>query len=419
MKRRLLSLLLALGFAVCLLGGCGGSGASASSMRLAKVLGEVSLWDQEEKSVAAAEDTALYDGWRIGTEVQSFAWVTLDETKLTKLDEASRAAVHKDGKQLEIEIEYGSLFFNVTEPLAGDESLTIRCSDMTVGIRGTCSWVCVPDPEHMVVYLLEGTVQCTAREASEQLDHGELAILSLTDGAGQIEILPLTRDKVPVFVEDELPGEGRQLIEALPEPVPYAEEHGLQFSPAGDFSIPAVMHNRQDRSQFLPFESQHHIERLDLTDNGDGTETLTLSHSFTTMVSGSLNGPMYDDFRCATMDPWDMYTGLILENTTDRDLIHEVDWNGTRFTIAARIDVSYQTDDQVLSADLTHIEEYGHYEIVHYITYPKGYDGLAFFAPPVYDPAQDIIQGGSLLDNWVDGTVLIRASDLIAAYGAG
>ena len=45
------------------------------------------------------------------------------------------------------------------EPLAEDETFDIRYSTMVVGIRGTCGWVEVRDEEHMLVYILEGTVE--------------------------------------------------------------------------------------------------------------------------------------------------------------------------------------------------------------------------------------------------------------------
>ena len=61
--------------------------------------------------------------------------------KLAKLDQDSEIAITKEGKEMEIEVKSGSLFFNATEPLADDKSMNIRTSTMIVGIRGTCGWV--------------------------------------------------------------------------------------------------------------------------------------------------------------------------------------------------------------------------------------------------------------------------------------
>ena len=57
--------------------------------------------------------------------------------KLTKLDQNSEIAIQKEGKALEIEVKSGSLFFNITEPLADDETMNIRASTMLVGILNT------------------------------------------------------------------------------------------------------------------------------------------------------------------------------------------------------------------------------------------------------------------------------------------
>ena len=145
----LLSLSLALGCAGCGSTDSGGTGgtdstgmsASAATMFLRKMEGSVTVSDAEGQSIEPAENLGLYSGYGMGTEAESFAWIDLDKVKLAKLDEYSEAAISKDGKNLSIEIQSGSLFFNVTEPLADDETMEIRTSSMMVGIRGTCGWV--------------------------------------------------------------------------------------------------------------------------------------------------------------------------------------------------------------------------------------------------------------------------------------
>lgn len=194
-----LSLSLALGCA-----GCGGTGstdstgmsASAATMFLRKMEGAVTVSDAEGKSIEPAENLGLYSGYGMGTEAESFAWIDLDKVKLAKLDEYSEAAISKDGKNLSIEIQSGSLFFNVTEPLADDETMEIRTSSMMVGIRGTCGWV-----TENTAALLEGTVTVTAEGQSATVSAGEMAIL--TD-EGTLEVKPFTTSSVPAFVAVEL-----------------------------------------------------------------------------------------------------------------------------------------------------------------------------------------------------------------------
>lgn len=84
------------------------------------------------------ENLGLYSGYGINTHLVSYAWINLDDVKLTKLDQNSGIIIQKEGKALNIEIKSGSLFFNVTEPLGDDETMDIRTSTILVGIRGTC-----------------------------------------------------------------------------------------------------------------------------------------------------------------------------------------------------------------------------------------------------------------------------------------
>ena len=129
---------------------------------------------------------------------ESYAWIDLDEVKLTKMDADSRVEVVKDGKDLEILVKSGSIFFNVTEPLAEDETMTIRTADLLVGIRGTCGWV---DAEKKQAALLEGKIRCEADGERANISAGEKVSLGED---GQLTVTPLTARDVPEFVREEL-----------------------------------------------------------------------------------------------------------------------------------------------------------------------------------------------------------------------
>lgn len=193
-RKRTLALLLA----VCmLLSACGG-GLKAAAMRLRKTAGEVWVSDEKQKDVPLAEDLGLYSGYRVDTWEESYAWIDLDEVKLTKMDADSRVEVVKDGKDLEILVKSGSIFFNVTEPLAEDETMTIRTADLLVGIRGTCGWV---DAEKKQAALLEGKIRCEADGERANISAGEKVSLGED---GQLTVTPLTARDVPEFVREEL-----------------------------------------------------------------------------------------------------------------------------------------------------------------------------------------------------------------------
>ncbi len=190
------------------LAGCGGAQNEASSVRLARHEGELAVRDGQQKELAPAADMALYSGYRLATGPAGYGWLALDESRLAKLDEESELAIEKEGKALTLELEAGALFFNIEKPLAQDESLTIRSSEMTVGIRGTCGWVGA-GLNVLYLYLLKGEVEVSLPAADgsvlrETVTAGQYAVLREDDGS--IEISGFYEDEIPAFVLEEVEG---------------------------------------------------------------------------------------------------------------------------------------------------------------------------------------------------------------------
>lgn len=176
---------------------CTACGARASTMSLVKTAGQVEVYDGNGKNLQAAEQLMLYSGYQMDTRTESYAWINLDNIKLTKMDEESEVEIRKDGKKLEIIVNSGNLFFNITEPLGEDESLNIRTSTMLVGIRGTCGWV--ESGEDSAVYVLEGTVECAdERGNTEKISRGQKAIV-----AEEITVEQMEMSDIPDFVLEE------------------------------------------------------------------------------------------------------------------------------------------------------------------------------------------------------------------------
>ena len=134
--------------------------AAAAVMKLSSTEGTVSVSNKNGKNVSVIQGMKLYNGYNIGTEAASYAYISLDSTKAVKLDAVSTAEIRQKGKQLEVLLNSGNLFFNVTEPLKEDETLNIRTSTMVTGIRGTCGWVKKINENVSVLYLLEGVMRC-------------------------------------------------------------------------------------------------------------------------------------------------------------------------------------------------------------------------------------------------------------------
>ena len=160
----------------------------------------------------------LTNGTHIGTGEASYSWFDLDETKAIKEDAVSEVELRESGKKLEVMLNSGNLFFNVTRPLSSDETLNIRSSSMVMGIRGTCGWVKIIDGRTTRVYMLEGRAEVcvtnpiTGQTKTTVLYAGETADFIVYDPANPVDqcdiiITRFTREDVEGFVLKELVGD--------------------------------------------------------------------------------------------------------------------------------------------------------------------------------------------------------------------
>ena len=78
--------------------------------------------------------------------------------------------IKRDGKKLELVVNSGGLFFNVTKPLEDDESMDIRTSTTICGIRGTCGWV-EAHGDTTYVGLFDGKVECTVTADGKEAEY--------------------------------------------------------------------------------------------------------------------------------------------------------------------------------------------------------------------------------------------------------
>ena len=234
---RIAGMAVALGLMV--LGAACGNQAAATTMKLAGTEGETFVRD-EEKELEPVADMNLYSGYLLGTEQEGYLWIDLDSVKLAKMDENSRIGIRKSGKELEIELDAGSLFFQVTEPLEEDETMYIRNSNMVVGIRGTCGWVEAPDEEHLRVYILEGVVECSITDpdtkeviASQEVAAGQWAQAVWKDGKGEIALEQFTEEGIPDFVRTELEKDSK-LQEKISEVLAPVQQDDADGEGSGD-----------------------------------------------------------------------------------------------------------------------------------------------------------------------------------------
>ena len=130
----------------------------AATMRLSSYEGSITLTDENGKSLEVKEDRRLTNGNLLKTKKESRAWILLDEDRMVTLMERSAVSFIQDGRELQLSLEEGRLFFNIERSLEDDEDLNIATSTMIIGIRGTSGYVDSDENGNSVLYLTTGKV---------------------------------------------------------------------------------------------------------------------------------------------------------------------------------------------------------------------------------------------------------------------
>ncbi|MBR4210777.1 MAG: FecR domain-containing protein, partial [Oscillibacter sp.] len=141
MKQRLASAALVLVLLLCASESAFADTAAATTMKLEAVTGTVTVKNASGVAQTVRDGMRLYNGYSLSTAAASEAYISLDSSKAVKLGPSGKVQVKQAGKQLEISVSAGELFFNVTAPLKTDESLNVRTSTMVTGVRGSFGWV--------------------------------------------------------------------------------------------------------------------------------------------------------------------------------------------------------------------------------------------------------------------------------------
>lgn len=183
-------------------------GISATTMRVIRLEGNVSL---QENGVLKAikENLRLVSGNTIDTSESSTVSIGLDDSKIVTMDEFSSAEFKQSGKQLNLDLTAGSLFFEVDKPLADDESFEIETSTMIVGIRGTSGWVSVQGGVESFI-LTDGHVHIIGTNPTT----GEVKEIDVNPGQRVIVYLYNDRavDSIMFLVEDITEREAPEFI---------------------------------------------------------------------------------------------------------------------------------------------------------------------------------------------------------------
>ena len=130
----------------------------ATTMRLLKIEGTVTIEDASGNVKPVIDNIRFQSGDTLSTGSDGLASIGLDDTKIVTLQNDSSAQFIKNGKQIELKLKQGGVFFEVTEKLTDDETYEIETSNMTVGIRGTSGYVWYDESGLQSLVITDGKV---------------------------------------------------------------------------------------------------------------------------------------------------------------------------------------------------------------------------------------------------------------------
>ncbi len=263
------------------------AGAVATDIVLSSVEGKAAVSDKNGNEVMQVDGMHLYNGHEVSTQAYSYAYLALDSVKAAKLDQLSSMEVCQAGKDLQLLLGAGEVFFNVEEPLAEDESMNIRTSTMVTGIRGTAGYVKVVDPTCSEIYILEGTVAVTGYEPesgemkTDYATAGQVAVCELytgetgepADGRVQITVRSFGNGDVPVYVAEEIAAD-RELQERITEANPGNGDKAPGGGSGKALSVEEILAGLEERRRQETDETDRRLEEAaGRKQDWDGSDT--------------------------------------------------------------------------------------------------------------------------------------------------
>ena len=118
-----------------------GESYSANVMRLLNYEGEVHILDADGSNRFIMENARFNSGESLITSEGAMASVGLDATKVLTLDSMTQVTFLKENNHMTLTLSSGRLLLDVQQKLDENESFDIQTSTMTVGIRGTITYL--------------------------------------------------------------------------------------------------------------------------------------------------------------------------------------------------------------------------------------------------------------------------------------
>ena len=212
-------------------------GYTATTMRLLHYEGTVEIEDASGSPRAVMENVRFDSGEAMKTAEVSSASVGLDDGRIVTLDEKSRVEFEKQNGAVSMNLTEGRIFLDVSKKLDSNETMDIKTSTMSVGIRGTIVYISSqpvtddtaadmksvdleglsPDKGSIIsisqIGVLEGTAQITymdnsSQEHSVSVEAGKKATVPEysedAEGIPEVSVSDITAEELEGFVLNQV-----------------------------------------------------------------------------------------------------------------------------------------------------------------------------------------------------------------------
>ncbi len=263
--------------------------ASATVMKIAGTSGTVKIATEKGKDVTPSDGTKLLTGYTVKTAAASYCYISLDDAKAIKLDQNTKVKIEKSGKKIEITLKSGQLYFDVEKKLSGNESMNIKTSNLTTGIRGTSGTMQVVTRPFSSLRLNQKTTMqlfSGQTEIKPGIGIGPSAKLS----AGEQLTFALTPD-IP-----STPGTPGLLTPSLPAPEQLIQKSELEIDNFGARAIieNAAIKNGMPVGEALQASTEKIVEQA-----GAALETLQVADNALQQISDAVSDPQLLDEKIA------------------------------------------------------------------------------------------------------------------------
>ncbi len=237
------------------------SKATAITMRLVQTEGEVNLSNDENQELDIEHGMRLFSGDSLETDVDSYAYISLDDVKSVQLDALSSCTLKEDGEHLQVDLTEGNLFFEVSSPLEAEEEFNIRTSNAVTSIRGTSGYVVNESTtlSHITILTGEVLIQYMNPKTNEEdeiaITAGETITVNTAEGSDDsYELNETNPNDIPYFVISGLQNNNTLLAEIK-------EQSGMDLTSTAT-----------NATEYLQNQAQHQNSSQDDDDDDDSDE---------------------------------------------------------------------------------------------------------------------------------------------------